>query len=92
MKELLENYQQIKEKLEYYSSKLEKIKKKIKNEVEKMPSKQFETQDFSISVKSINRQTISKKSVPKDIWNKYSLTSTYSQLNIKDKLKKAKRS
>ena len=28
MKELLENYQQIKEKLEYYSSKLEKVKKK----------------------------------------------------------------
>ena len=92
MKELLENYQQIKEKLEYYSSKLEKIKKKIKSEVEKMPSKQFETKDFSISVKSINRQTISKKSVPKDSWNKYSLTSTYSQLNIKDKLKKSKRS
>ncbi len=92
MKELLENYQQIKEKLEYYSSKLEKVKKKIKSEVEKMPKQQFETKDFSISVKSINRQTISKKSVPIDIWKKYSLTSTYSQLNIKDKLKKTKRS
>lgn len=85
MEELIQNYQQYKSEIDLLTKKMEKVKQKIRGKLNELPSKEYQNKNVRVFLKSMNRTTISKKDVPNDIWEKFSVMTPYETLYIKNK-------
>lgn len=85
MEELIEQYKHYKKELDVLTKKMEKTKQKIKIKLNEYPEKKYENETNIVYVKSMNRTSISKKDVPEDFWEQYSVITQYDTLYVKDK-------
>jgi hypothetical protein len=85
MEELLEKYKQYKRDMDSLSKKMEKTKQKIKLKLNEYPEKKYENETDVVYVKSMKRTSVSKKDVPEDFWEQYSVITQYDTLYVKEK-------
>lgn len=87
MDELLSQYFEYKHKHDYLTKKMDKIKQNIKANLKKDGKNKFQNKIANVSISDGTRSSITKKNVPNEIWEKYSKTSSYEILNIREKFK-----
>lgn len=85
MDELLEQYKDYKKEMDILSRKMEKVRQKIKTKLSEYPGKKFENETNVAYIKSMNRASISKKDVPNDFWERYSVMTQFETLYVKNK-------
>jgi hypothetical protein len=85
MEELIEKYIHIRDKISDYNKQLDNYKLKIKNELKNHPDTSFHKNGMEAVLKTQYRNTIHKKDVPDEFWEKYSVTTPYEVLSIKKK-------
>lgn len=61
------------------------IKEKIGSLMEKRQIKSLRCEEYTVGRVNRSRETVSKKDLPPDIWNKYCKRSEYSYLALKKK-------
>lgn len=83
--EKVEDWYKAKEKAAFYEKEAEKLKKKIINHMIQEQLDSIKTVNFSVTKKSISRESLSKKDVPDDIWKKYSKEISYDTYTIKER-------
>ena len=85
MDELLTEYFLMKNDLDCRLKTIEKLRDKIKTEMNEKNLKKYENKNCSVNVSKGNRTSLNKKDVPKDVWEKYSTCTPYEMLQIKKK-------
>jgi hypothetical protein len=85
MEELLAKYWEIKYQQDILDKKMERVKSQLKQKVKEIPDRKFETKDSTVTLTSTKRTTISKKDVPTNIWEQYSVCTVFDMLNIRKK-------
>lgn len=85
MEELVQQYKHYKKEMDNVVKKMEKTKQKIKIKLNDYPEKKFENEENIVYLKSMNRTSISKKDVPVDLWEQYSVITKYDTLYVKDR-------
>lgn len=85
MNELIEQYKQYRKEINILERKMEKTKQKMKLKLSETPNKKFENDTNIVYLKSMKRTSISKKDVPSDFWQRYSVITQYDTLYVKDK-------
>ena len=85
MEELVQQYKHYKKEMDNIVKKMEKTKQKIKIKLNDYPEKKFENEENIVYLKSMNRTSISKKDVPVDLWEQYSVITKYDTLYVKDR-------
>lgn len=85
MEELIEKYKQYKKEMDSLSKKMEKTKQKMKLKLNEYPEKKYENETDVVYVKSMKRTSVSKKDVPEDFWEQYSVITQYDTLYVKEK-------
>jgi len=85
MEELLAKYWEIKFQQDILQKKMEKIKAQVKLKIKELPERKFETKDSIVSLTSSKRTSISKKDVPTNIWEQYSVCTAFDTLTIRQK-------
>ena len=83
MDEVIEKYYETKQKIDDYNEKLEKYKKQILKQLEKDSEKTYKSEKFSVKIKAQKSERINKTDCPKDIWETYKKSSTYTSLDVK---------
>lgn len=85
MEDLIEKYKQYKRDMDTISKKMEKTKQKIRLKLNEYPEKKYENETDVVYVKSMKRTSVSKKDVPEDFWEQYSVITQYDTLYVKEK-------
>jgi hypothetical protein len=85
MEELIDRYVHARNKANDYTKLMEEYKIKIKSMLKEEPSQSFAKNGATATVKTLYKSTISKKNVPEDIWEKYSVTTPYEVLQVAKK-------
>ena len=86
MDELIEKYLIAKSKSQEYTKLMDYYNKKIKSALKQEPDNKYSSSDGKTAqVRSIYKSTLQKKNVPPDVWEKYSTTTPYEILIIKQK-------
>jgi len=85
MEELVQQYKHYKKEMDNVVKKMEKTKQKMKIKLKEYPEKKYENEDNIVYLKSMNRTSISKKDVPVDLWEQYSVITKYETLYVKDR-------
>ena len=90
---LLDNWYKTKQEISLLEEKCEKYKKVSTKLMDQIEKKSLKTTYYSLKKIDIIKNTISKKDIPVDIWNKYSKETKYSSfyLNPIHKNKKSQR-
>lgn len=79
---LLDKWHGLKEKMAKMSKDEELIRKKIQKVMEKNEEKILNTSQYTVKRSVRSRETVSKKSLPSDIWDKYKNRITYTVMTI----------
>lgn len=88
MDDILTKFIETKSKIDELEKKHEKYRKMIeeymmKEDLEKIEHyNQVDGQKYKLKKMMMSRETISKKELPKDIWDKYCKSSTYSMIRL----------
>ena len=85
IQDLLESYIHARNKCTEYTKKMDDLKLKIKSSLKEEPTGSFSRDGLEANVKTLYKTSIPKKDCPSDIWEKYSVTTQYEQLNVKKK-------
>lgn len=85
LEDLLAKYWEIKCQQDILNRKMEKIKSHLKHKMKEISERQYETKDCTVSLNSVKRTSISKKDVPENIWEKYSVCTVFETLHVKKK-------
>lgn len=85
MDELVIKYWEVKSQQEILDKKMEKIKGQLKQKLKEIPERKFETKDSCVTLSSSKRTSISKKDVPSNIWEQYSVCTVFDMLNVRRK-------
>jgi predicted RNase H-like nuclease (RuvC/YqgF family) len=75
---LLESWSNAKAEITKLEKKIEKYKRLANIIMDGQSENSVSSESFTLKRKELSRNTISKKDVPKDIWDKYSNTSSFS--------------
>jgi hypothetical protein len=75
--ELLKKWAETKKEISSLEKKCDKYKKYIDAILENNNSDTVSSNEYILKKKIINKSTLSKNDVPKDIWNKYSKSCSY---------------
>ena len=75
--ELLQRWDSAKKDLADVEARIEKYKKLAKKIMVKTGSNVIESSSYTLNRQEISRNSISKNDVPRDIWDKYSKSSSY---------------
>jgi len=81
----MEEYIHCQRKLKDYQMKLDKLKQRLKSKLEKEKGRTLTVLDYYLELKTIRKENIDRKQIPKDIWNQYSKSSTYDILLVRKK-------
>ena len=85
MEELIDRYVHARNKANDYTKHMEEYKSKIKAMLKEESNQSFSKNGATASIKTLYKSTISKKNVPEDIWEKYSVTTPYEVLQVQKK-------
>ena len=85
MDELLTEYFLMKNDVDCRLKTIDKLRDKIKTEMNEKNLKKYENKTCSVNVSKGNRTSLNKKDVPSDIWEKYSTCTPYEMIQIKKK-------
>jgi hypothetical protein len=83
--ELLKNWNDAKIEIASLEKKCDKYKKYCEKIMNKLDKNILTGTNFSVRRVDMERDSISKKDVPKDIWNKYSNRTSFSSFYLKQK-------
>ena len=83
--DIIKNYSEYKVKAELIEKKMNKMRKQLKDLVSKMPDKKYQNEKHVVSVISSKRTGINKKDFPADLWDKYSVTTKFDMLVVRNK-------
>jgi hypothetical protein len=75
--ELLQRWNSAKKDLVEVEARIEKYKKLAKKIMSKTGSNVIESSSYTLNRQEISRNSLSKNDVPKDIWDRYSKSSSY---------------
>ena len=78
-------YYECKQKISEYEKKLEIGREILEEYMKKNNLNSIDSKDFIVKKTNINRETVSKRNLPEDIWKKYCVNINYFQMNIKKK-------
>lgn len=80
---ILEKWQSAKKKISILEDKIEKYKKHISKTMYSQETVHLSGETYTVEKRKNTRNYLSKDSVPKEIWEKYKITSTYDSFVIK---------
>lgn len=80
---LLENWYSTKKQIKQLEERLESYKKDIEQRMLTQGVKRLDSNMYTVQRCKCTRETLSKKNVPTDIWNKYSRMTTYDSYIVK---------
>jgi hypothetical protein len=89
--ELLDTWYNTKLKISHLQKKCDKYKQYCEKIMNKIDKNSLTTVDYDLKRVSSNRSSVSKKDLPKDIWDKYSNEVTFSSFYLKPKKKLPKK-
>ena len=73
-----------KEKIKELDSNIKRYKRLANKMLNYFQKEKLNNDDFILKRTKVNRETISKKQVPKDIWDKFCTKNQYYMLNLKE--------
>jgi hypothetical protein len=82
---LLEEMEKKRSQIKNLEKEYEVTKKIIKKFMNENQTKNCKMGDFTIKINTIHRQSITKDTIPCDLWEKYSTITQYDTINIKKK-------
>jgi len=82
---LMEEYLHCQRKQKEYQMKLDKIKERIKSKLENEENRRMTLLDYSLELKTIRKENVDRKQMPKEIWNQYCKSTSYDLLLIRKK-------
>lgn len=82
---ILEKWSSAKEKISKMEEKIEKYKKYVSKSMDSKGVNELASENYTVSKRKNTRNYLSKDSVPKDVWEKYKITSNYESFFIKKK-------
>jgi len=85
MDEIIAKYWEVKYQQEILDKKMEKIKTQLRQKLKEIPERKFETKDCCATLTSSKRTSITKKDVPTNIWEQYSVCTVFDMLNVRRK-------
>ena len=85
--QLLKEWHETKLQIALLEKKCDKYKRYSEKILDNLNKESISGSDFILKRVNMTRNTISKKNVPSDIWNKYSVTSSFSSYYISSKTK-----
>jgi hypothetical protein len=85
MNEIIDKYVHARNKIAEYNKIMDHCKEKIKNHLKDYPNQNYCNNGYEAKLKTNFRETIHKKDVPNDIWEKYAVATKYETLNINKK-------
>lgn len=85
MEELIDRFVHARNKINDYTKLMEEYKTKIKALLKEEPGMAYAKNGATATIKTLYRSTMSKKNVPEDIWEKYSVTTPYEMLQVQKK-------
>jgi hypothetical protein len=93
IKETVEKYYLVKQRQKELQTKLDKYKEIIENHMKSEGIKKMEVNEYIVKKTQVKNERINKKGCPVDIWEQYSVSSTYTSIDInkKDENKKEKK-
>ena len=91
IEELLEKWHKAKQEIALLEKKCEKYKRYSEKILNHLDVNNISTHDFTLKRVDITKATLSKKDVPKEIWNKYSNEVTYPVYYLKPKKSEKKK-
>lgn len=80
---LLSEWSNLKRQLDKLNQQDERIKKLIHQEMDTLNKDKLLSNNYSVSRKKIQRESVNKKDIPSNIWNEYKKTSSYYMLTLK---------
>jgi hypothetical protein len=85
LSQILEDYAEVKRKLDYYQKTEQLIKAKLHKLMDKNQCHELEDGTYLCYRKYQKRESIQKTNVPSDIWNKYKKTTEFDVLYIRER-------
>jgi hypothetical protein len=82
---VLEKWNDAKNKIDLLESKIKKYKSAVAKEMDGKGVDKIASSKYSVTRRRTTRTTLSKDSVPSDIWKQYSTRSTYDAFFISEK-------
>ena len=89
--ELLKEWHDAKLQIALLEKKCDKYKRYSEKILNNLNKESITCSDFTLKRVNMSRNTLSKKNVPPEIWNKYSTTSSYSSYYISSRTKSSPR-
>ena len=83
LEKLLNEFSKIKQQISQLEQKEKKMKLLIEDIMRDDGTNRLDSENYTITKRSMKRSQISQKDVPSDIWSKYSKTSEFSVLYLK---------
>ncbi len=81
----VDKYLAYKSQMDELNLKLLKYKKNIKTILKKQEKTEMETNHGYVSLKTATKSFVTKKNLPKDLWDKYSSSTKYETLTVRQK-------
>lgn len=88
--ELLETWYNTKLQISVLEKKCEKFKRYCEKIMDEMDKNTLSSDEYSLKRTMLTKTTVSKKDLPKDIWNKYCSETSYTAFYLKPKKFKKK--
>jgi len=85
--DLLKKWKEAQDMCVLYEKKKTKYRDRIEKLLKETGEKSFDNDEFRVTMRSHNREMITKKDVPKNVWEQYSVTHHVEYLNISSKKK-----
>jgi predicted phage-related endonuclease len=83
MREWIERYVEVREKVSTLQKEMDELKEKIKNDLKNRDQPSYSKNGCEAVLKESIRSTMNKKDVPSDVWEKYSTSTKIETLYIK---------
>lgn len=87
IEEILEKWYNTKQELTRLEKKCEHYKRQIRKVMEHKHTDSISSSDFKVTRRHIERETIAKKDLPRDIWKQYASLNEYESFYINMKKK-----
>jgi hypothetical protein len=83
--DIVNHYLEYKTKSDLIDKKLVKLRKQIKDYLQTKPNRKYEMEKHVASIVSSKRNGISKKDIPSDLWEKYSVCTKFDMVVVRKK-------
>ena len=82
LNKVLDEWWETKKKIAALSSKEKGLKRKVDDAMVKAKRRKLEDGSFIVSRKECTRESVSKKNLPTDVWDKYCTSTSYTTMTL----------